>query len=65
MGIPRYQLYIDDLPIWAFVGEHSKFAVDVSHELNDLHTRYAASQSSVRSATLHATPFVSIQVDFP
>jgi len=25
-----YQLYIDDLPIWAFVGEHSKFAVDVS-----------------------------------
>lgn len=29
----RYQLYIDDLPIWAFVGEHSKFAVDVSHDL--------------------------------
>lgn len=25
-----YQLYIDDLPIWAFVGEHSKFALDVS-----------------------------------
>jgi len=25
-----YQLYIDDLPIWAFVGEHSKFNVDVS-----------------------------------
>jgi transmembrane 9 superfamily protein 3 len=25
-----YQLHIDDLPIWAFVGEHSKFAVDVS-----------------------------------
>mmetsp|Transcript_27402 Transcript_27402/g.59866 ORF Transcript_27402/g.59866 Transcript_27402/m.59866 type:complete len:620 (-) Transcript_27402:173-2032(-) len=25
-----YQLYIDDLPIWAFVGEHSKFGVDVS-----------------------------------
>lgn len=25
-----YQIYIDDLPIWAFVGEHSKFSVDVS-----------------------------------
>lgn len=25
-----YQLYIDDLPIWAFVGEHSKFGLDVS-----------------------------------
>jgi len=25
-----YQIYIDDLPIWAFVGEHSKFNVDVS-----------------------------------
>lgn len=25
-----YQLYIDDLPIWAFVGEHSKFGVDAS-----------------------------------
>lgn len=25
-----YQLYVDDLPIWAFVGEHSKFGVDVS-----------------------------------
>jgi len=25
-----YQLYIDDLPIWAFVGEHSKFDLDVS-----------------------------------
>ncbi|CAE7611870.1 TM9SF3 [Symbiodinium natans] len=25
-----YQIYIDDLPIWAFVGEHSKFALDVS-----------------------------------
>ena len=29
----RYQLYIDDLPIWAFVGEHSKFALDVSRHL--------------------------------
>jgi len=25
-----YQLYIDDLPLWAFVGEHSKFDLDVS-----------------------------------
>mmetsp|Transcript_51445 Transcript_51445/g.83428 ORF Transcript_51445/g.83428 Transcript_51445/m.83428 type:complete len:630 (-) Transcript_51445:49-1938(-) len=25
-----YQIYVDDLPIWAFVGEHSKFALDVS-----------------------------------
>mmetsp|Transcript_105213 Transcript_105213/g.280086 ORF Transcript_105213/g.280086 Transcript_105213/m.280086 type:complete len:646 (-) Transcript_105213:109-2046(-) len=25
-----YQLYLDDLPIWAFVGEHSRFGVDVS-----------------------------------
>mmetsp|Transcript_76337 Transcript_76337/g.247202 ORF Transcript_76337/g.247202 Transcript_76337/m.247202 type:complete len:644 (+) Transcript_76337:71-2002(+) len=24
-----YQLYVDDLPIWAFVGEHSRFGVDV------------------------------------
>ena len=31
--VPRYQLYIDDLPIWAFVGEHSKFALDVSRAL--------------------------------
>jgi len=29
-----YQLYIDDLPIWAFVGEHSKFEVDVSRFSN-------------------------------
>lgn len=26
-----YQLYIDDLPIWGFVGEHSKFGVDLHH----------------------------------
>lgn len=25
-----YQIYVDDLPIWAFIGEHSKFALDVS-----------------------------------
>jgi len=25
-----YQLYVDDLPIWSFLGEHSKFALDVS-----------------------------------
>ena len=31
----RYQLYIDDLPIWAFVGEHSKFALDVSQQLGN------------------------------
>jgi len=25
-----YQIYLDDLPIWAFVGQHSKFGLDVS-----------------------------------
>jgi transmembrane 9 superfamily protein 3 len=25
-----YQLYLDDLPIWAFVGEHKNFGLDVS-----------------------------------
>lgn len=25
-----YQLWIDDLPLWAFVGEHSKFGVDIN-----------------------------------
>mmetsp|Transcript_22061 Transcript_22061/g.50405 ORF Transcript_22061/g.50405 Transcript_22061/m.50405 type:complete len:617 (-) Transcript_22061:50-1900(-) len=25
-----YELFIDDLPIWAFVGQHSKFAIDTS-----------------------------------
>jgi len=34
-----YQLYIDDLPIWAFVGEHSKFGVDVSRFARLLHTK--------------------------
>lgn len=34
-----YQLYMDDLPIWAFVGEHSKFGVDVSRFSHLLHDR--------------------------
>jgi len=32
-----YQLYIDDLPIWAFVGEHSKFGVDMSRLTQLMH----------------------------
>jgi len=32
-----YQLYIDDLPLWAFVGEHSKFAIDTSRLSHLLH----------------------------
>lgn len=46
----RYQLYIDDLPIWAFVGEHSKFAVDVSHDLTLMFSRsvhFVVSESNV------------------
>merc|ERR1719182_546795 len=37
-----YQLYIDDLPIWAFVGEHSKFGVDVSRFAHLLHNNKTA-----------------------
>jgi len=37
-----YQLYIDDLPIWAFVGEHSRFSVDVSRFAGLLHSNKTA-----------------------
>jgi len=41
-----YQLYIDDLPIWAFVGEHSKFAVDVSRFAKLVRTNNASKKDS-------------------
>jgi len=40
-----YQLYIDDLPIWAFVGEHSKFGVDVSRFARMLQNNTRANQA--------------------
>jgi transmembrane 9 superfamily protein 3 len=44
-----YQLYIDDLPIWAFVGEHSRFGVDVSRFASLLHNNKTASAPSPNS----------------
>jgi len=41
-----YQLYIDDLPIWAFVGEHSKFGVDMSRFAHLLHNNKSANAPS-------------------
>merc|ERR1719183_3240568 len=41
-----YQLYIDDLPIWAFVGEHSRFSVDVSRFAHLLHNNKTANAPS-------------------
>mmetsp|Transcript_42287 Transcript_42287/g.106574 ORF Transcript_42287/g.106574 Transcript_42287/m.106574 type:complete len:631 (+) Transcript_42287:212-2104(+) len=40
-----YQLYIDDLPIWAFVGEHSKLWVDVSRFSGLLKSRNSSAES--------------------
>jgi len=41
-----YQLYIDDLPVWAFVGEHSKFGVDVSRFVKLARTKNTTSRDA-------------------
>jgi transmembrane 9 superfamily protein 3 len=45
-----YQLWIDDLAIWAFVGEHSRFGVDVSRFAHLLHNNKTANAPSPSGA---------------
>eukprot|EP00928_Gymnodinium_smaydae_P069346 TRINITY_DN5278_c0_g2_i1.p1 TRINITY_DN5278_c0_g2~~TRINITY_DN5278_c0_g2_i1.p1 ORF type:complete len:666 (+),score=127.45 TRINITY_DN5278_c0_g2_i1:137-2134(+) len=52
-----YQLYVDDLPLWAFLGEHSKFSLDVSRlsQLLQASNRSGGAAPSPQGA-VHAPP---------
>jgi len=51
-----YQLFIDDLPIWAFVGEHSKFSFDASRFSRLLQNRNRTVEAPGQEAQSGAPP---------
>jgi len=56
-----YSIYIDDLPLWAFAGEHSKFGIDMKSIQNAMHSNRTEVETT---ATAHVQPPPEVPTEY-